>query len=616
MGNEVNIVVKSKDESGPGLESAKKNASKMGDTVKEVGKRAAEFAAANFIESGAEKVKEFVSGSVEAFSNLNESLNAVNKIFGTSQNKILDWGKTTANSYGLSQRAFNDLAVPLGAGLKNAGIPLDKVADQTINLTKRASDMASVFNTSVPEALDAIQSGLRGESDPLERYGVGLTAAKVQAEALAESHKKVASSLTPQELAMARINLIMKQTSSTQGDFVQTSGQLANAERIASAKTEELQAKIGAQLQPAVLALTKAKLALVAVIANKLLPALVAFGKWISDHTGTVTIIAAAIAGVLVSAFVSWAVAAAAAGIATLVAMAPLILIGAALGVAALAFIKAWQSSQKFRDVMTSVMAAVATGVLSEIQLILEAFKLLTGAWLDAGSIIIHGAALAFGWIPGIGDKLKGAQHAFDSFKDGVSSTLDKAIQKTQDWKDGVNKMPKEVKLKGDISNLQTKIAAAKAKLATVPPSHQSAIKATIAQLEAQVRAAKAHLASIKGKTVTVRVNTMYEMNKGYAGNAATGGKASGGIIGAASGGVRGGLTWVGEHGAELADLPYGTKVYPSGQSMAMVGAGGGGGGALTIQWIGSNAGDEFMTWLRKNIRIQGGNVQAALGRG
>lgn len=611
--NEVDIVVKSKDESGPGMESARKNASKMGDTVKEVGKRAAEFAAAHFIEAGAEKVKEFVSGSVEAFSNLNESLNAVNKIFGTSANKILDWGKTTANSYGLSQRAFNDLAVPLGAGLKNAGIPMDKVADQTINLTKRASDMASVFNTSVPEALDAIQSGLRGESDPLERYGVGLTAAKVQAEALNETHKKSAKGLTTQELAMARINLIMKQTSSTQGDFVNTSGQLANAERIASAKTEELQAKIGAQLQPAVLALTKAKLALVAVLANKLLPALVAFGKWMSDHTTVVKVVAAMIAGVLVAAFVSWAVAAAAAGIATLVAMAPLLLIGAAIGVAALAFAHGWQSSQKFREAVTTSLSLVADAVLTYVNVILRIMKVLVDTWLDAGSIIINAAAKAFGWVPGIGDKLKGAAKAFDTFKNGVSDVMDKAIQKTSDWRSAVNKMPKEVKLKGQITDLNAKINAAKAKLATVPPSHQSAIRAQISQLQSQVAAAKRQLASLQGKTVhvTMSYSAVY---KNFGQPLGVPYKASGGIVGAASGGMRGGLTWVGEHGAELADLPYGTKVYPSGQSKAMAG-GPGGGGALTIEWVGSSAGDEFMTWLRKNIRIQGGNVQAVLGR-
>jgi hypothetical protein len=46
-------------------------------------------------------------------------------------------------------------------------------------------------------------------------------------------------------------------------------------------------------------------------------------------------------------------------------------------------------------------------------------------------------------------------------------------------------------------------------------------------------------------------------------------GKASGGIVGAAaSGGIRSGLTWVGEHGPELAELPVGARVLSNPDSM------------------------------------------------
>ncbi|QIY96958.2 phage tail protein [Streptomyces sp. S1D4-11] len=49
-------------------------------------------------------------------------------------------------------------------------------------------------------------------------------------------------------------------------------------------------------------------------------------------------------------------------------------------------------------------------------------------------------------------------------------------------------------------------------------------------------------------------------------------GKASGGIVGAAaSGGVRGGLTWVGEHEPELLDLPVGSRVWSGPDSRRMV---------------------------------------------
>jgi TP901 family phage tail tape measure protein len=95
---------------------------------------------------------------------------------------------------------------------------------------------------------------------------------------------------------------------------------------------------------------------------------------------------------------------------------------------------------------------------------------------------------------------------------------------------------------------------------------------------------------------------------------------AHGGIVGAATGGARGSLTMVGEHGPELVRLPYGSTVSSNPDTVsALQGAGGAGGGVLQLEWVGGSGGDEFMTWLRKNIRARYGSdansVQKALGQ-
>ncbi|MEH0637297.1 phage tail protein [Streptomyces bottropensis] len=54
----------------------------------------------------------------------------------------------------------------------------------------------------------------------------------------------------------------------------------------------------------------------------------------------------------------------------------------------------------------------------------------------------------------------------------------------------------------------------------------------------------------------------------------ALGGKAAGGIVGAAAGGARGGLTWVGEQGPELVRLPYGSMVHSNPDSRRIAGEG------------------------------------------
>ena len=237
-------------------------------------KAAGGFVVAAALQKVASSITDLVGGSVAAASDLDESVNAVNKVFGTSASAITAWGKANATSFGLSQRAFQQLATPLGAGLRNAGLSMKDTERFTIDLTKRAADMASVFNVDVEDALAAIQSGLRGEADPLEAFGVGLSAAKVQAQALATTGKKTAASLTEQDLTLARLKLIFDQTKTSAGDFAATSDGLANSQRIAAARTEELQAKIGTKLVPVVQLVTRAKLALISAISDRLLPML------------------------------------------------------------------------------------------------------------------------------------------------------------------------------------------------------------------------------------------------------------------------------------------------------------------------------------------------------
>jgi len=187
---------------------------------------------------------------VKAFSDLNEAVNASNVVFGTASGKIMEFGKTTAESVGLSQRAFLQASVPIGSALQNVGLSASDAGDMTIKLTQRAADMASVFNTDVGTALGAIQAGLRGEIDPLERFGVGLSETSIKAYAAANGIGTLGTELTMEEKTLARVGLLMEQTNRVQGDFKNTSDGLANSTRIARAELENNAAVLGEKLAP------------------------------------------------------------------------------------------------------------------------------------------------------------------------------------------------------------------------------------------------------------------------------------------------------------------------------------------------------------------------------
>lgn len=95
---------------------------------------------------------------------------------------------------------------------------------------------------------------------------------------------------------------------------------------------------------------------------------------------------------------------------------------------------------------------------------------------------------------------------------------------------DQLLKMPdKTTRLKGNIEDLEAKLKKGKAELSKVPDSRKAAFRADLAQLRAAIRQAKYELSHIPDENVTVYYSQV--RNKGYAGNSATGGKATGGPI-------------------------------------------------------------------------------------
>lgn len=192
----------------------------------------------------------FAVKGVKAAIDLGESINAVEKTFGKASSKILEFGKTAETTAGLSKAAFNKAVTPIGAMLINMGMSEDVAADGAINLGKRAADLASVFNTDLDTALTAIQAGLRGEADPLEKFGVGLKQSAVNAYAVEKGLVAQGEALDGTAAAQARLGLFFEQTNRFAGDFVDTSDQAANKQRILEARMENMSATIGKMLLP------------------------------------------------------------------------------------------------------------------------------------------------------------------------------------------------------------------------------------------------------------------------------------------------------------------------------------------------------------------------------
>jgi TP901 family phage tail tape measure protein len=128
----------------------------------------------------------------------------------------------------------------------------------------------------------------------------------------------------------------------------------------------------------------------------------------------------------------------------------------------------------------------------------------------------------------------------------------------------------------------------------------QDKLVKSLGRQQASLEKAMNHLASVMEKSISKAI----------------GRKAAGGIVGmAASGGVRGGLTWVGEHEPELLDLPVGSRVLSGPDSRRHAASAGARAEPvrLEISSSGSEIDELFLRVFRRIVRVRGGNVQFVL---
>lgn len=115
----------------------------------------------------------------------------------------------------------------------------------------------------------------------------------------------------------------------------------------------------------------------------------------------------------------------------------------------------------------------------------------------------------------------------------------------------------------------------------------------------------------VQGRLVKALDDLADELKKASAkSKKGAGRKASGGIVGAASGGIRGGLTWVGEYEPELLDLPVGSRVRSGPDSRRIAAAAAGGQPVVIHQTItldGRVVAQQIFEPLRREVRNRGG---------
>jgi hypothetical protein len=196
-------------------------------------------------------ITQVIAPAIKAASDFEEATSKVNVIFGRASKSVKDFANTAARELGQSKQSVLDAAGAFGTFGKAAGLAGEDLSLFTTDFVTLATDLASFNNTTPEEAVQAIGAALRGESEPLRRFGVLLNDATLRAEAMTLGIYDGSGALTAQQKILAAQSAIYKQTGDAQGDFARTADNLANKQRTLSALFKNFQIQLGQQLLPA-----------------------------------------------------------------------------------------------------------------------------------------------------------------------------------------------------------------------------------------------------------------------------------------------------------------------------------------------------------------------------
>lgn len=215
-------------------------------------------------------------------SDLEETMNKVDAVFGDANQSIKDFAKTAPDALGQTEQQALDAATTFGVFGKAANLSGQNLTDFSTQLTVLSSDLASFYNEDPAAVIEALGAGLRGEAEPLRRFGILLDDATLKAKAFEMGIYEGTGTLTQQQKVLAAQQVILAQTTDAQGDFAKTADGAANQMRIFKANAEQLQTEMGAALLPTL---------------KSTVTAMSNFARWARENQTLLKILVAAVAG-------------------------------------------------------------------------------------------------------------------------------------------------------------------------------------------------------------------------------------------------------------------------------------------------------------------------------
>jgi hypothetical protein len=352
--------------------------------------------------AAAKGVFDFAKGSIAAFTDAEQSAAKLDDAFQRFP-KLADTNAAALrklNSALERKTKFDDDATASGQAVL---AQFNLTGTQIQTLTPLLQDYAAKTGQDLPAAADVLGKALLGKGKALAAVGIKFK----DAGSVAANFDQIIGGLRTQV-----------------GGFAEKEGATA-AGKAAILKNQfgELQEKVGEKLLPVLTKLSEIGLKIVEFFSNLSPGMQTAIGV-----VGGLLVVVLAIT----KATQAWTAVQAALNV--VMDANPIVLIGLAIAALVVGIIYAYQHSETFRDIVKGAFHAVGEAAGFMRDLVVGAIQFVVDKWLAAAEWIVRAAATAFGWVPGIGGKLKDAAKDMEDFRDNVNRALD-GIKSSHDIK-------------------------------------------------------------------------------------------------------------------------------------------------------------------------------------
>jgi len=190
--------------------------------------------------------------AVKEAATMEGAMSKFNVVFRGGTEEMLDWVEAYRKDFPLAKSAI----VSFSAGLQDLLVPMGMDRSAAADMTKEwmhlAGALAAFNDVPIEDALNAIRSGIAGESEPLKRFGVVASEANIKQEALSLGLMKAGDEMTAQVKQQALLSLAYRMSSDAVNGLEEQKGSLLWQTQELKATFQDFMGDIGNTMLPTI----------------------------------------------------------------------------------------------------------------------------------------------------------------------------------------------------------------------------------------------------------------------------------------------------------------------------------------------------------------------------